>query len=495
MKLARTLALSVLIAVGFGGTHAQGLVIAQGQDIVWLNPMKTTAQVNLNAATQIVEGLLALDHDLQTILPRLATSWERIDDVTMEFELRQGVTFTNGEPFDAAAAKFSLELGAAEPAMSGMLSSIATVEVLDTHRIRVITSRPDPLLELSFARSSYMVPPAYFQEVGEDEFNAAPVGTGPFQLTERVPGERVVLEPNAGYWGEVPDIASITFRPIPEDGSRLAALQTGEVHLATNFPLSMIDRIDSTNGVSAVTVEGARIYLVILDNRPGSALEDKRVRQALNYAVDKEALLDVLFAGRGVVVDGQQANANFFGYNPDLDPYPYDPERARKLLAEAGYPDGLELTFKYPFGRIALDKETSEAIAAMLADVGVRTNQVVLESGEFLNQLVTLQLGPMALAAYATAPDAHYQYSINLTGARYSYYVNPEYDALVNAAAAETDRAAREAMYHQAAAIAHDDPPFIFLFTPDDLYGVSERLEGWQPRPDQAIVLNGTSFR
>ena len=493
MKLVRPLVLALALALG--SAHAQSLVIAQGQDIVWLNPMKTTAQVNLNAGQQIIEGLLALDNDLQTILPKLATSWERIDDLTMEFELRQGVSFSNGEPFDAEAAKFSLELGAVEPAMSGMLGSIERVDVLDTHRIRVITSRPDPLLELSFARSSYMLPPAYFQEVGDDAFNAAPIGTGPFMLAERVPGERVVLEPNHGYWGEVPDIPSITFRPIPEDGSRMAALQTGEVHLATNFPLSMLDRIDATAGVSAVTVEGARIYLVILDNRPGSQLEDKRIRQALNYAVDKEALLDVLFEGRGTIIDGQQANANFFGYNPDLEPYPFDPERARELLAEAGYPDGLELTFKYPFGRIALDKETSEAIAAMLADVGVRTNQVVLESGEFLNQLVTLQLGPMAFAGYATAPDAHYQYSINLTGERYSYYTNPEYDALVMAAAAETDRATREAMYHEAAAIARDDPPFIFLFTPDDLYGVSDRLQGWVPRPDQAIVLHGTSFR
>lgn len=493
MKLVRPLVLALALALG--SAHAQSLVIAQGQDIVWLNPMKTTAQVNLNAGQQIIEGLLALDNDLQTILPKLATSWERIDDLTMEFELRQGVSFSNGEPFDAEAAKFSLELGAVEPAMSGMLGSIERVDVLDTHRIRVITSRPDPLLELSFARSSYMLPPAYFQEVGDDAFNAAPIGTGPFMLAERVPGERVVLEPNPGYWGEVPDIPSITFRPIPEDGSRMAALQTGEVHLATNFPLSMLDRIDATAGVSAVTVEGARIYLVILDNRPGSQLEDKRIRQALNYAVDKEALLDVLFEGRGTIIDGQQANANFFGYNPDLEPYPFDPERARELLAEAGYPDGLELTFKYPFGRIALDKETSEAIAAMLADVGVRTNQVVLESGEFLNQLVTLQLGPMAFAGYATAPDAHYQYSINLTGERYSYYTNPEYDALVMAAAAETDRATREAMYHEAAAIARDDPPFIFLFTPDDLYGVSDRLQGWVPRPDQAIVLHGTSFR
>lgn len=494
MHFVRLLLVTTLLATGVAS--AQTLVIAQGQDVVWLNPMKTTAQVNLNAATQIVEGLMQLDTDQRTILPVLATSWERIDDLTLELRLREGVSFSNGEPFNAEVAKFSLELGAAEPAMSGMLSSIERVDIVDEYTIRVVTTRPDPLLELSFARSSYMLPPAYFQEVGEDEFNLASIGTGPYMFEERASGQYLRVVANPDYWGGQPPIERLEFRAIPEDGARLAALQTGEVHLATNLPISTLSRVESTQGVSAVTVNGARIYLVILDNREGSGvLENKLVRQALNYAIDKEALLEVLFEGRGTVVDGQQANSNFFGYNPNLDPYPYDPERAKELLAEAGYPNGFELTFKYPFGRIALDKETSEAIAAMLDDVGVRTNQVVLESGEFLNQLVTLQLGPLALAAYATAPDAHYQYDINVTGRRYSYYYNPAYDDLVIRAAAETDPVAREALYHQAAEIAYDDPPFIFLFTPDDLYGVSDRLQGWVPRPDQAVVLRGATFQ
>jgi peptide/nickel transport system substrate-binding protein len=495
----RTL-LSLILLLGFSlPTFAQNqrLVIAQGQDIVWLNPMKTTAQVNLNAATQIVEGLMMLDVDQQTIKPLLATSWERLDDLTFQVKLREGVTFTNGEPFNAEVAKFSLELGSREAAMSNMLSAIERVDVVDDYTINIVTSNPYPLMEISLARSSYMLPPAYFQEVGEDAFNEAPIGTGPYMLTERVSGQRVVMRANPDYWGGAPAIPEIEFRPIQEDGARIAALQTGEVHLATNMPLAFIPRLEQAAGVSPVTVEGARIYLVILDNRPdvGSPLEDKRVRQALNYAVDKEALIDALFEGRARLVDGQQANANFVGYNPNLEPYPYDPERARELLAEAGYPDGLELTFKYPFGRIAGDKEVSEAIAGMLEEVGVRTEQIVLESGEFLNQLVTLQLTPMALAAYATAPDAHYQYSINLTGERYSYYHNPEYDELVKRAATTTDPAERQALYEQAAEIAHDDPPFIFLFTPDDLYGVSDRLQGWQPRPDQGIDLRGVTFQ
>lgn len=490
-RLLKLFVLSFLLMVS--AVHAETLVIAQGQDVTLLNPMKTTAQVELNVGRQIVESLVVLGHDQQTILPKLAVSWERLDDHRVQFDLREGVYFSNGEAFDAEAARFSLELGAQEPAMSGMLSTIESVEVVDQYTIIVHTKTPDPLLELSFARSSYMLPPAYFQEVGEDGFNAHPIGTGPYLFSERVSGQYVALQANPDYWGEAPGIEHVRFRGIQEDGARMAALQTGEVHLATNLPLAFIPRIEASAGIQPVTVGGARIYLLILDSRSDDTpVYNKLVRQAINYAIDKEALLDVLFEGRGVIVDGQQATKEFFGYHPDLEAYPYDPERARELLAEAGHPNGFEVRFTYPFGRLAADKEVSEAIAAMLADVGIQTQQVILESGEYLNQLLTQKLGPLALAGYATAPDAHYQYNINTEGERYTYYANPAYDDLVKKAASETDRAAREALYLEAAELAHDDPPYAFLFAPDDLYGVSDKLQGWNPRADQWIVLDGT---
>jgi peptide/nickel transport system substrate-binding protein len=483
------------VAVAFLGTaSAERLVIAQGQDIVWLNPMKTTAQVNLNAATQIVETLMVFDYDIVGVVPRLATEWERVDDLTLRVHLRDDVYFTNGEHFDAEAAKFSLETAMQEAAMSGSLTALDRIEVVGPYTIDVITSEPYPLLEISLARAGYMVPPAYFAEVGDDGFNEAPIGSGPFILSERSPGERVVLVRNDDYWGGPSALSEVEFRPIQEDGARLAALQTGEVHLATNLPHALYNRTANAANVEAVTVEGARTMLLILDGRPDSPIADKRIRQAINYAIDRELLLEVLFAGRGSILRGQQVTESYFGFNPELDAYPYDPERARELLAEAGHPDGLTLDFKYSFGRYAGDKETSEAIAAMLADVGIQTNQIVLEGGEFLNQLVTLQLTPMAFVGYATAPDASFQYNINLSGERYAYYSNPEYDALVRAAEATMDPAERLDLYRQISELAYDDPPYAFLFAPDDLYGVSSRVSGWQPRPDQAILLSGVTL-
>lgn len=495
MRVLRSLFTVTLVMLWVVNANAQRLVIAQGQDIVWLNPMKTTAQVNLNAASHIIETLMLYDYDAGGVVPHLATSWERIDDRTMRVELRRGVVFSNGEPFDATAAKFSLELGMAEPAMSGSLSALDRVEIVNDYTIDVITKYPYPLLEISLARASHMVPPAYFRAVGEEEFNRNPIGTGPFVLGERIPGERVVLRRNDSYWGGASALPEVEFRPIQEDGARLAALQTGEVHIATNMPHSMYDRLVASPGVDAVTVEGARVMLLILDAREGSPLADKRLRQAINYAIDKELLLEALFGGRGVILQGQQATPSYFGFNPDLSPYPYDPERARQLLAEAGHPNGLTLDFKYSFGRYANDKETSEAIAGMLEDVGIRTNQIVLEGGEFLSQLVSLQLTPMAFVGYATAPDVSYQYNINLCGERYAYYCNPRYDELVRAAEATLDPQERLELYRQVSELAYDDPPFAYLFAPDDLYGVSQRVEGWQPRPDQAVMLFGVSLR
>ena len=484
-----------LILLGASAASAQTLVIAQGQDLTLLNPIKTTAQVELNAGRQVVESLLMMDHDNMTILGQLATDWRRINEYTVEFDLREGVFFTNGEPFDAAAAKFSLELQATEPAMSGMMDSIETVEIVDDYTIRVHTVSPDPLLEISFAGSSYILPPAYYQEVGEDAFNAHPIGTGPFTFVKRVSGQYVEFERNEDYWGEYPQIERIHFRGIQEDGARLAALQAGEVHIATNIPLSMYNRVDNAAGVDAVTVQGARMYLLILDSRfDTTPVANKLVRQAMNYAVDKQLLLDVLFEGQGSVVQGQQATPDFFGFNPDVHAYPYDPEKARELLAEAGYPDGFTEVFSYPFGRLAGDKEVAEAIAAMFEDVGIHIEHNVLESGEWLNQLVTQQLSPISLAGYATPPDAHYQYNINTAGQRYTYYANEAYDELVFAAATETDVEKREQLYFQAAEIAYDDPPFVYLVAPADLYGVSHRVHNLVVRPDQWLYLHNVSF-
>lgn len=492
-RIRRLLMAGMALALMFGGASAQRLIIAQGQDIVWLNPTKSTAQVNLNAATQIVESLMVFDYETGSVQPLLATSWTRLDDRTMRLVLRQGVTFTNGEAFNAESAKFSLELSAAEPAMSSSLGVFERAEVVDEYTIDVVTRVPYPLLEISLARAGHMFPPAYFQEVGQEAFNAQPIGTGPFVLAERVPGERVVLARNESYWGGPSALAEVEFRPIQEDGARLAALQAGEVHIATNMPHGLYQRLAASTGAEAVTVAGARTMYLILDGREGSPLADPRLRQAINYAIDKELLLEVLFAGRGELLQGQQVTPAYFGFNDELEPYPYDPERARELLAEGGY-DGSVLDFKYSFGRYAGDKEASEAIAGMLEEVGIRTNQIVLEGGEFLNQLTTLQLTPMAFVGYATAPDAIYQHNINVTSARYAYYSNPEYDALVAQAESTLDPAARLELFKQISQIAYDDPPYAYLFAPDDLYGVSTRVKGWVPRPDQGIDLTGVSL-
>lgn len=497
-SIRRPLALLLLLLFTVGGVAmAQApstVTILQGVDATTMDPHLIQAAPESNILGHIFETLVHRADDM-TIQPRLAVSWEALDPLTWEFRLRDGVTFQNGEPFDAEAVKFSLERGSEEPAMSGALGAIARVDVVDDHTVDVVTETPYPLLAISLARNGHIVPPGYFQEVGEEEFNRAPIGTGPYTLEERVSGERVVLARNPDYWGGAPQLERVEFRPIQEDGARLAALQTGEVHIATNLPLSMIPRIESSDGIEAATTPGARTMLLILDARPGSPLEDARVRQALNHAIDKETLVEVLFDGRAQVLQCQQATPQYFGHNDELSAYAYDPERARELLAEAGYPDGLALDFKYPFGRYAGDKETSEAIAGMLAEVGVTANQVVLEGGEFLDQLVNLELAPMAFVGYATAPDISYQLNINLTGARYSYYANEEFDELVRSAETTLDPQERRDLYAQATRIACDDPPFVYLFAPEDLYGVADEVTGFTPRPDQAIVLDGVALQ
>src|SRR5690606_1737293 len=264
-------------------------------------------------------------------------------------------------------------------------------------------------------------------------------------------------------------------------------LRAAELDIATNIPASQYARLESAAGVDVASVLGFSAKLVLLDALPDSPIADPRVRQAINLAVDKEALLDVLYDGHGQISTCQLGTPAFFGYNPDLEPYPYDPDRARQLLAEAGYPNGLTVDYKYRTS--SGDGELTEAIAAMLGDVGIQVNHIVLEGGEFLRQLSAFELRNMATLGITTAPDTTYGHNIFRQAAPYSYYRNPAFDEVVAQASQALDPDERRALLGEAARIACEDPVALFLFSLEDIYGVSERVTGWSPSPDNLFYF------
>ena len=300
------------------------------------------------------------------------------------------------------------------PAYARVAIAFAGVEKVDDLTVRVTLHNPYPPLALALSQV-YVVPPKHWNEVGLEAFGQKPIGTGPFKFVEWVRDDKLIMERNEDYWGALPEgIDGLVWRPVPDDAARVAGLTTGEYQIAKDLPVSAIPSLETDPAIKLVPVPSYRIYQVGLSSlaEHESPLQDKRVRQALNYAIDKEAIVNSLFFGKAKMLKGQVLREAQLGFNPELDDYPYDPEKAKAMLAEAGYPDGFEIPFKFPSGRYAQDREVSEAIAGMLSQVGVKTNMISLEPGEFLRQLRAKELAPMYFVGLAPQDDPAFQASL-----------------------------------------------------------------------------------
>jgi peptide/nickel transport system substrate-binding protein len=408
----------------------------------------------------------------------------QVDPNTWEVKLREGVAFQNGEPFDAAAAAFSVNRIINPEFNSEQSSFFATItgaEAVDPTTLRITTNGPDPILP---ARLYWMkmVPPVAAAAEG---FAENPVGTGPYKLQSWNRGSDITLVANPDYWGEAPAIQEVEFRFISEFGTRLSSLLAGEVDLITNLLPEFVGGVPR-----AASVSGLELPIVILSADSGPT-QDVRVRQALNYAIDKEALAEALFAGYADVAKGQLLAPSFFGFNPAIEGYPYDPERARELLAEAGA-EGVEIDLVGTAGRWLKDREIIETVAAYWTEVGVKPNVQIFEFGEYLNRLFDPETRADAIFVVSSnelldadrALSAYYH--MDGVGASNS---NAELAELITKARTETDVAAREALYHQATQIAFDEAYFAFLLNINDIYGASERLV-WEPRVDAKLLVS-----
>lgn len=472
----------------------QEITIAQGLDPESLDPHATTVSATENVAVPIVQRFVEYNYVEDGVVPVLAVEWALVDDLTWEVNLREGVTFTNGESMNAEAAKFSLERIQTMPHATGRRFEVEglRVEIVDDLTIRLSTTNPFPFMISELGRVS-IVPPAYVQEVGDQEFGLNPIGTGPYVLEEWIRGDRAVLARNDDYWGELPALTRVTFMAVPEASSRTATLQTGEVDLITLVSISDIPTIEEDENLTLVDEISNRSMFVRFDTAD-PRLEDPRVRQAFNYAVDKELIVEEVLSGYGNVLDGQPIGEHIFGHNPNVEAYPYEPDTAQSLLEEADFDFSTPVTMYTPAGRYAADRETAEAIAGMLSEVGVQVEVQPLEWGVWIQMYNEGTLIPMTFIGIHTFyPDAFSLLNLHTTGSVGGTYNNPEYDAIIAEAAQTVDDDARLELYHQAVQIIHDNPAALYLHQQVDLYAHNARVEGFHPRPDELIDLNALS--
>jgi peptide/nickel transport system substrate-binding protein len=333
--------------------------------------------------------------DTAEYVPWLAEGWEQIDDVTWHISLRQGITFHNGEPFDARAAKYSIDrIQADEEALVHRQWNFVTeVNILDDFTLEVVTAVPEPsFLNKMAGTGCQVVPPEYTERVGQEEFGRNPIGTGPFRFVEWRQDEHIILEANPDYFMGAPDIERLVFRPIPEDSTRVAELITGGAGFIVSPPPQDWERIENESGLAIDRYLSNFVMHLEIRAGPSSTYEewdgitaDPRIRQAISFAVDRDLIIEVI--GDMGYPTQTRVIPPMLGVHPDLygTSGTYDPERARALLTEAGY-DGEPIIIQSST-LFLLQKEVSEIVGAMLADVGLNIDLRVMDNTTFREQV------------------------------------------------------------------------------------------------------------
>lgn len=499
LSLCVFLTLSLGIFVPGGAAPNGTVVVAQGVDPTTLDPMNHQETPAANVAVNIFGGLVERDQNLK-LVPLLAESYRVVAPTTWEFKLRKGIKFHNGEPFDADAVKFSWER-IVDPKLklraAAAFAPVSHVEVVDPHTVRIHTKAPWPILDTLAGLA--IVAPKYYRERDLAFVGKNPVGTGPFRFVRWLKDERIELEANEQHWRGAPRIKRLVFKPIPDDAVRVAALQTGEVDIAVNIPPHLANIIANHPKLFLSSAPSVRTIQLLyythqfdgenkLVGPYPSPVADRRVRLAMNYAVDVDRIIKEVLDGKGIRVATMLTDKHF-GFDPTLTPMKQDLARAKQLLTEAGFPNGVDIVLNAPQGRYVRDKEIAEVIASQLTKAGIRT---ALRTFEWVHYFGTLaynhRTGPVWLLGWGNATyDAEVTYvPLFRSGKILSNYSNTDFDGLLDEAQRTMDPTRRLELYYRLNRMWVDDAVAMPLYQQIDLYGASKRVT-WKARGDELL--------
>lgn len=473
------------------GDGGGDLVIAVGADIPSLSAHGSNDVPSSNVQENIYETLTDLDEN-QEIQPGLAESWEEIDDTTWEFKLREGVKFHDGADLTAEAVKMNFDR-LVDPDIASprafLFEAVESVEVVDelTLRINLEYSYGPLLANLAHSGTAIMSPNIIEEDYKQLEeggdvdayINQNPVGTGPFKFEEWTPGEKVVLVRNDDYWGETAKLDSVTFKVVDEQSSRVAELETGVSHVADNIGPNNVSRVEGTDGIHVVQEPSVSLNYIGF-NTQKEPFDDVRVRQAVSMAIDKDEIIQGVFNGIGIPAVGPLAPP-VFGFDENVSGLPYDPEQAKELLAEAGYPDGFSTTIWTNDNEQRVD--TAIAVQAQLKEIGVDVKIEELEWGAYLERTANGEHDMFILGWSAVTSDADYgMYPLFHSSAHgdpgnRSFLEDEEVDKVLDEARRETDPDARQELYTEAQELLVELAPMIYIHHQEYLLGVSDNLK------------------
>lgn len=468
------------------------VVVVQSADVANLDPSRALVIHTFNVGHNVLDTLAYLDRGMK-VQPRLATSWTAVDEKTWDVKLRTGVKYHDGSAFDAAAVKASFDYQTAQDAASRtFFLSWESMEVVDPATIRVKTRNPDPFFPNVLTRV-WVFAPADLKD--PSVFSSKLTGTGPFKLTEWVKGDRIVLTANPEYWGGAPKIGRAVFRAAPESSARVAMLQAGQADIIVNLPVEQAKLIEADDRLRLAAVQSLRTAPIMIDQRTGGPLTDVRVRQAMNYAVDRDSIIRNILGGHAAQ---QPATISSLleGHNPNVKPYEFDQNKARQLLQDAGHANGFEITFHHPTGRWMKDAEVSQAVAQMLSRVGIKANLETAEYSTFFGTWSKGEYRGMTMIGVTNpdgAPSSLFNLFLYSKGAWPFSWTEEKLDRMIEEARATMDRDKRIKLYQEMDQYVHDNAPWIFMHEQKDLYGVNKAFK-WEPSPVEFIYLWDASF-
>ncbi len=505
---AALLATSALTAPAMAQTPPGVLVVGQIAEPQALDPHAVTAVNDFRILMNVYDGLVRYAPGTLEVEPALATAWEISDDgLVYDFTLREGVTFHDGTAFDAEAVVWNFErmLDEDHPMheatgpfpLSFFFSAVQVVEALDTHTVRFTLNEPfAPFLSNLAYPTGLIVSPAAVAEHGAD-FGRNPSGTGPFQFAEWRSNERVVVTRNENYWDGTAASEAVIFRPITDANTRVAEMLSGGIDVMVEVPPVALGQFDDP-GFSIVEQAGPHVWFLILNMREGP-FTDQRVRQAANYAINKEALVNDVLEGTATVAAGPTPPAFAWAHNEELDPYPYDPDRARELLAEAGVESPAITFYVTEGGSGMLDPvPMGTAMQADLAAVGFDVTIETYEWNTFLGRVNPGLEGraDMAQMAWMTNdPDTLPFLTLRTEafpedgGFNSGYYSNAVVDDLLERARISTDQDERAELYREMQEIVQEDAPWVFVANWVQNAVHSDRVENFTLEPSFFLLL------
>ncbi|HEY7944290.1 MAG: ABC transporter substrate-binding protein [Burkholderiales bacterium] len=518
MLLRSTLGRFVILlcaACGAAPVAATDLTIGIGADVTAIDPHYHNVTPNNNVAAHIFDYLVLRD-ERQKPIPGLAESWRTVDPLTWEFKLRKGVKFHDGSEFTAADVVASIERVPLVPnspsPFTAYTKQIKEMTVVDPYTVRFRTAAPYPLMPTDMTQVAIIS--ARAAKASTEDFNSgkAAIGTGPYKLVRYVKGDRIELARNDGYWGGRTPWEKVTLRLLPNDASRVAALLAGDVQAIEYVPTSDVARIRADKRLNVYKIIADRLiylhldsdrdvspYVTDKDGKPLSKnpLKDARVRKAISKAINRNAIVDKVMEGEAVAA-GQLLADGMFGTTKNLKVEPYDPAGAKKLLAEAGYPDGFGLTIHAPNNRYVNDAKIAQAVAQMLTRAGIATRVEALPSAAYFPQATDLKFSFMLVGwssgtGEASSPLkallATYSRDKGFGTANRGRYSNPKVDALLEQALATVDDPKREALLQRATEIAINDTGIIPLHFQVNLWATRNGIT-YVPRTDENTLAH-----